>query len=911
MIELDDAFSAALAAGRRVAVPSTQRAASARLAHAVAQLRSGQVAWLTPAVATLREWIERDHAARVLAGLAERPLLAGEHEWLLWHRAAQEFGDEHVLSSPAALADRLRRAARLSADHGIATRRIAADPGREARCLARAIAYVEREAEACGAVPRHSLLATRPARGGDRRPGVTAPIGADPDGPPVRIGHGPLPAGFVAWMQAAGWSTAPVGVDGSDELPLPQAAAEPTVCTARDPDDELERAAEWAAARLERDPAARLLVVVPDLPAVRGRVERAFGQRLDARGWCTGRNGDAPFVVEGGEPIARHKEVAVALDLLALLLRPVPAATLVTLLQDFPLAGAPVSIRARWATRVAASGVDPVPCEALLHVMAETAGAEAGAGVAATEALRAARAGLSRARAPLHQRVAEFDAALGVLGAMSGDAPDSATWQRRRAWHELLAACARASAGSGPCSASDALGLVRALSERQPFAPASGDVGITITGELDDPTIRYDAIRVCGLRADRWPQPVAVDPFVPWYLQRDAAVAPASAAGRLAEARRQLAQWRARTGELVLSWPESEDDARLVPSPLLAPFGADETRIAPRPLATRIAAAAPAPLETLADAQGRAWPAGRAPRGGASVLDRQNQCPFRAYAQSRLAARSEPPPEPGIDPTDRGAWLHRVLERLWGELGGSARLGMLDERETRALVQRAVEHVFGELESRSDDPAQRRQLQRERQRSVAAALALLRRERDRAPFEVVARERDARLVSAPLELQLKLDRVDRLADGGLVVIDYKSGAPQSPDWDGPRPDPVQLFVYEAALAAEGAPPVVGLALVHVQPAEARFALRAGVEGVLPRTRADADWAGRIERARVQVAGLAQAFAAGDARVDPRPGACRYCELTSLCRRVDRGLQIDRDDGTDAGEALQGGDDDAS
>ena len=29
--------------------------------------------------------------------------------------------------------------------------------------------------------------------------------------------------------------------------------------------------------------------------------------------------------------------------------------------------------------------------------------------------------------------------------------------------------------------------------------------------------------------------------------------------------------------------------------------------------------------------------------------------------------------------------------------------------------------------------------------------------------------------------------------------------------------------------------------------------------------------------------LAEAFAAGDAAVDPKPNACRYCDLSALCR----------------------------
>ena len=32
-----------------------------------------------------------------------------------------------------------------------------------------------------------------------------------------------------------------------------------------------------------------------------------------------------------------------------------------------------------------------------------------------------------------------------------------------------------------------------------------------------------------------------------------------------------------------------------------------------------------------------------------------------------------------------------------------------------------------------------------------------------------------------------------------------------------------------------------------------------------------------------LAALAEGFAAGEATVDPKPGACRHCDLAALCR----------------------------
>jgi hypothetical protein len=61
--------------------------------------------------------------------------------------------------------------------------------------------------------------------------------------------------------------------------------------------------------------------------------------------------------------------------------------------------------------------------------------------------------------------------------------------------------------------------------------------------------------------------------------------------------------------------------------------------------------------------------------------------------------------------------------------------------------------------------------------------------------------------------------------------------------------------------------------------------------VLPRVKAIpavtgaavADWRAQQEAWVALVERLIRTFLAGDARVDPAPGACDYCHLTDLCR----------------------------
>ena len=65
-------------------------------------------------------------------------------------------------------------------------------------------------------------------------------------------------------------------------------------------------------------------------------------------------------------------------------------------------------------------------------------------------------------------------------------------------------------------------------------------------------------------------------------------------------------------------------------------------------------------------------------------------------------------------------------------------------------------------------------------------------EATRLPFTVVETESARTIKLAGLALDLRLDRIDRLNDGSLLVIDYKTGNVSPNAWQLPRPDDVQL-----------------------------------------------------------------------------------------------------------------------
>jgi RecB family exonuclease len=158
-------------------------------------------------------------------------------------------------------------------------------------------------------------------------------------------------------------------------------------------------------------------------------------------------------------------------------------------------------------------------------------------------------------------------------------------------------------------------------------------------------------------------------------------------------------------------------------------------------------------------------------------------------------------------------------------------------------------------------------------------------ERQRQPFEVEQLEQGTQVARhANLEFAVRIDRVDRLADGARVLIDYKTGL-ATPDWRGERPDNPQLPIY-ALLRPEA---LVAVAYGRVNAGECSFVAeterpaifkprgqKSPLEGMSSLAALIEVWSGRIEN-------LAADFAAGRAAVAPTLRACATCRLHGLCR----------------------------
>ena len=832
-------------------MPSPQRAAALRLSYTRAALASGRTVWPSPDALAWTAWLERE--ARLLDGESGQPRqLAPTAQWWLWREAVREATAGSGLLLADSLTAGIARASALLDDWELPLRTA---PTEEAAVLLRARrGFVARCADLQMALPR--LPARQPTR-------ALTVAGFAAPGPKWRRDLTALGAEF--------WQSATAG-DGS-------IAIDATRCATLDAQDELQGAAHWARTWLQRQPDARLLLVLPDLARRRAALTAVLARTLAPAQILSGREAEPLFAIEGGRPLAEQALIAMALAALRLAVDTLEFTEFAALLRSPWLACAPQSSLLAlelWLRGQGEHQFDVPLLDRVIHSRASMPGAAR----AALLAVRAALALPAHGSQPPRWWAEQFVALLQRVGWPGAAALGSSAQQSRDRFLELIGEFAQLGSLCGPLSGRAATMLLADLAHRRAFEPASEDVAVTVTDQLGDPLVHYQGIWVAGLSAEQWPLPARPDPFIPLPLQLAAGLPQASAAGQLRLAAQCLAQWRACADELVLSYAQRLDDVECSPSPWLRGAKAAAVRGNADPL-TQFFRGQMQPVER-SDAQAAPWPAGQALPRGTKVLELQSQCPFRACAQLRFGAEPVPEPAPGISALVRGRILHHALELLWQELGGRAGL-LARSAELGTLAAHCAQQAVAAERARAAWPGEGKLFDIEARRVARLLGQVLELERERADFVIEALERDQLLTLAGCAVNLRLDRLDRLADDRFAVIDYKSGQAESFEASSDRPERPQLLAYAVAVGEQ----VAAVAALHVHAGAISWKGLADQPDRLPGVGApragERTWPQLLSHWAQLLDGLAAEFVAGRAHVQPLPGVCRHCHLPLACR----------------------------
>jgi probable DNA repair protein len=327
----------------------------------------------------------------------------------------------------------------------------------------------------------------------------------------------------------------------------------------------------------------------------------------------------------------------------------------------------------------------------------------------------------------------------------------------------------------------------------------------------------------------------------------------------------------------VVSYAKADSERTTGPSPLfshLSPWRRERMAIAP---------ARSAEFERVVDDQGPPVEITAMTSGGTRALELQAKCPFRAFAEIRLNARELESPEPGFDPRERGGFLHAALEHFFRRFPSSAALKATSAEAISQGLAEGVDLALAKCKV-GDNELAGKLVELERVRLIELLESWIELEKQREiEFTVEEPEQERTVEIGGITVQVRLDRLDRLATGSYALVDYKSRAPRLGDWDGDRPESPQLPIY-AVTARE---PLAALAFAQVRTGANAFKGYSTVEGSLPGMKPvdPAVLSARIEEWRRVFEILGNAFRDGRAAVDPkvRFKTCELCHLSSLCR----------------------------
>ncbi len=863
-----------LAQGWLALTPNRRLASRIRTAIVQRATAQGRIAVPTPPVLALADWLDQLWAQLCFTnpGGDDVWLLDSDQERALWQRIV-EHNDTGQLLRPAEAAQQAQQAHRtLTLWRQLPLRRDVAaefDVTEESRTFRDWLGEFERRCRVLGAIPaveRDLRLLQAAERGELMLPKAMVTVAFDE--------LTPLHAALLDRIATR------------QSLPAPARTRSVAALGCDDFATQIRQAARWAQQRLQANPAAPIAIVVPQLAQQRSSVERILRDHFE-RDHTDPRtpHRPPPFNVSAGAALADVPMIAAALQLLGLVRRETPRDLLLALL-DSPFHGFSEALDANAAA-----------IKAICDLRSERIGSAQLRGIAARLTEIFPNWTLSSRLQQLHDRVRRdkllqvrltpsqwrgpIESILQLLQWPGTRSLDSIEYQQMQQWQRALDDFTRLDGVLDSVNVDSALGALQELLSARLFQPETPDAPLQVLGLLEAAGLQFDGLWLCDMGEDLWPPAAAPNPLLPRDLQRRLAMPHCDATREQQFASRLTQSLLSASRDVVVCYQHQRDDVPRRYSPLFGELpvlsmDASDAHLSARQLALESFTPGPAPMLNL---NTRA-------RGGSGIVASQSACPFQAFARHRLGGYALESALEGLDYSERGQLLHSALEAIWHALGDSQRLAGIDDDELQTLIATAAGDAVSALRQRIPERLGARFAVLEQQRLTKLLRAWLELERQRPEFSIEAIEQNRELTLGELTLQLRVDRIDRLADGRQLIIDYKSSNMLSTAaWTGARPEQPQLPLYGTALESEQSGSVAGLLFAQIRGDKLKLIGLGDLDlqshgidvSAMP-------WPQQLEQWRIALLLLADEYVHGRADVAPSSRrACQNCDLADVCR----------------------------
>ena len=445
-----------------------------------------------------------------------------------------------------------------------------------------------------------------------------------------------------------------------------------------------------------------------------------------------------------------------------------------------------------------------------------------------------------------------------------------------------------------PLSISQALSRFELQCKNTIFQPEGSQAPIQILGVLESAGLHFDKLWITGVDNENWPKATKPNPLIPISLQRKLNMPHSSAIRELNYNRIILDRLLTAAETVTLSWAQQKDNKQVQSSSLIKELKyipANEWENENDSSKLKQLIDNNTLLEYIADNNAPAISATNTIRGGSRLIQLQANCAFWAFSEIRLQATPLPRPITGLGALARGKLVHHVLELIWNQLQDQQRLLAMPIPALKQLIKDAIIQSTRQLNIYPTQPEKYFYLQLEQQRLQTLLLEWLQLEKSRSDFTVLGHEIEQTITINNLKLQIKIDRIDQVASGDKIIIDYKTGSTSIAGWFGTRPETPQLPLYCSFETPYS--DINGIVFAEVKAQQVAFKgitsvkTETGIAGnkTVPEAKIDAhNWQQLLGEWQDSFKTLSNEFCNGKANVNPlSPRTCQYCHYKSLCR----------------------------
>ncbi len=844
----------------QVLTPNRRLARSLREAHAERQLAAGRRAWRSPRIFALQDWYAV-LAASLPSGYPMPVRMNEQQARVLWEDCLRKELGDAVVNLPQ-LARLCRDAWQRLHDWLVplaSVQRSAGTPDQHlfARTALRYAALLdERHFLDASTQPQHLIKALEAGT-------VTVPAGVWCSGFDRQT---PLFRMLLDALVSAGTERRDIGTGATSDLRL---------LTFPTRDAELRAAGAWARRQIDRNPAQSIAVVVTRLEQDAERSADLIREGL-VPGWqAAGLRVAAAVNLSYGRRLSELPAIHIALLALRWLFQPIYGADIGILLRTAFLGEIDTTGRSRLDLKLRSMPDREWRLAGFIDAMA--ARVDAADTVDWFARFRRTQGELSAMPALQgpSRWAASFEASLTRLNWPGNASLSSDDFQLDNRWRKLLNEFARLELVMPRISGRDAVARLASLAADTVFQPESPGAVVSVLGPLEAAGLEFDAVWLTGASASEWPPGARPSALIARDLQREYRMPDATPEDSADFARRLLQRIACSARKCTLSYPAAIGDAAQLPTRLVQgiepqPGGGD-----PGWFATRYAGSGE--FEMPPD-RVPALRAGESVGGGAGVFKLQAEDPFSAFVAGRLQARELTAYTRGIAPNIRGSFIHAALAQLYADVADRSVLRSWLPAERGRRIAAAVAYVYGR-EANYGDGVLQALLQIEKSRTGALLERVIELDTRREPFAIASIETSEFAAIGPVKLSLRCDRIDRVPDGSLAILDYKTGDPgKLIGRDGPND--LQLIVYSCIVNA----PVGGLGFFVVD------RKRVEIDGTGPVFGNTDGWHDDLAEWQRTVLRLADDLAAGDVRLNSRQGLAKARPLSVLSRypEVNRG-----------------------